>query len=58
MFSLSGTLSLYPSLRDSYCPDWNLEDGQISIENLSNGVAIVRRLATSKFDPTAIEVVA
>lgn len=54
MFSLSATLALHPDLRDSYCPDWNLDDGQLAHENVTNFASIVRKIATQKFVSWAI----
>ncbi len=53
-FSLAATLELFPDLRDSYIPD-SSKDGQKTIENLTNYAGIVRRIATTVFDPTAID---
>ena len=51
-FSLSATLALYPDLIDSYTPDWNLEDGQLAFETLSNKPILFKRAAKT-VDPFA-----
>ncbi len=53
-FSLSATLNLYPDLRDAYVPDWDLDDGQLAFESITNGPAIIKKIATAAFDPSDI----
>jgi hypothetical protein len=48
-YSLSATLSLYPSLRDAYVPDWTY-DQQLSFETVSNK-PVLYTLATKEIDP-------